>query len=69
MRNVEATRLGNGLEEFVAAEGEPFGSLYASVLWGRLEPGTRLGYVAAMQQLLRYSRVHGWLSPREALEG
>ena len=62
-------RLRNGLEEFVAAEGEPFGSSYASVLWGRLEPGTRLGYVAALRQFLRYSRVHGWFSPREALEG
>ena len=69
IQNEEATRLRNGLEEFVAAEGEPFGSLYASVLWGRLEPGTRLGYVAAIWQLLKYSRVHGWLSPREALEG
>ena len=59
----------NGLEEFVAVEGEPFRSPYASILWGRLEPGTRLGYVAALQQFLRYSRVHGWLFPREALEG
>ena len=39
------------------------------MVWGRLEHGTRLGYVAAMQRFLRYSRVHGWLSPREALEG
>ena len=69
IRNAEATRLRNGLEEFVAAEGEPFGSSYASILWGRLEPGTRLGYVAALRQFLRYSRVHGWLSAREALEG
>ena len=69
IRNKEATRLRNGLEEFVAAEGEPFGLSYASVLWGRLEPGTRLGYVAALRQFLRYSPVHGWLSPREALEG
>ena len=69
IRNAEAARLRNGLEEFVAAEGEPFGSSYASILWGRLEPGTRLGYVAALWQFLRYSRVHGWLSPREALEG
>ena len=53
----------------MAAEGEPFGSSYASVHWGRLEPSTRLGYVAAMRQFLSYSRVHGWLSPREALEG
>ena len=69
IRDVEATRLQNGLDEFVAAEGEPFGSSYASMLWGRLEPGTRLGYVAALRQFLGYSRVHGWLSPREALEG
>ena len=53
----------------MAAEGEPFGSSYASVLWGRLEPGTRLGYVAALRQFLRYSHVHGWLYWREALEG
>ena len=53
----------------MAVEGEPFGSSYASVLWGRLEPGTRLRYVAALQPFLRYSRVHGWLSPRETLEG
>ena len=69
IQNAEAARLQNGLEEFVAAEGEPFGSSYASIPWGRLEPGTRLGYVAALRQFLRYSRVHGWLSPREALEG
>ena len=66
---MEARRLRNGLEEFVAAEGEPFGSSYASILWGRLEPRTRLWYVAALRQFLRYSRVHGWLSPREALKG
>ena len=59
IRNAEAARLRNGLEEFVAAEGETIGSSYASVLWGRLEPGTRLGYVAALRQILRYSRVHG----------
>ena len=53
----------------MAAEGEPFGSSYASVLWGRLEPGTRLGYVAALRHFLRYSRVPGWLSPGETLEG
>ena len=53
----------------MAVEGEPFGSSYASVLWGRLEPGTRLGYVAAMRQFVRYSCVHGWLSPRDTLEG
>ena len=70
--NAEAARLRNGLEEFVAAEREPFGSSYASILgldWIGLEPGTRLGYVAALRQFFRYSRVHGWLSPREALEG
>ena len=55
VRNEEATKLRNGLEEFVAAEGEPFGSSYALVVWGRLEQGTRLGYVAAMRQFLRYS--------------
>ena len=53
IQNAEAARLQNGLEEFVAAEGEPFGSSYASILWGRLEPGTRLGYVAALRQFLR----------------
>ena len=35
VRNEEATKLRNGLEEFVAAEGEPFGLSYASVVWGR----------------------------------
>ena len=69
MRNEEATRLRNGLEEFVAAEGEPFVWSYVSVVWRRLEHGSRLGYVGAMRQFLSYSRVHGWLSPREALEG
>ena len=32
IRNAEATRLRNGLEEFVAAEGEPSGSSHASIL-------------------------------------
>ena len=35
IRNAEAARLQNGLEELVAVEGEPFGSSYASLLWGR----------------------------------
>ena len=52
----------------MAAKGEPFGSSWVSVLWGRSEPGTRLGYVAALRQFLRYSRVHGWLSPRDTME-
>ena len=66
----EAARLmRNKLESFAAEEEATFGSCYASVVWGRLEKGMRDGYVGAIKQFSRYSRIHGWLGRREAMEG
>ena len=38
-------------------------------VWRKLEDGTRKAYAGAMYKFLRYSRINGFLSTREALKG
>ena len=61
MRNA----LGTLLEE---AEHE-IGSSYEATVWRKLEDGPTKAYTRAPYKFLRYSRINGFLSPREALKG
>ena len=38
-------------------------------MWRKLEDGTRKAYAGALYKFLRYSRINGFLSPFEALQG
>ena len=64
-----ARSMRNKLGSFASEEDAGFGSSYASMAWGRLEKGARDGYVGAIEQILHYSTINGWLGRRKALEG
>ena len=59
----------NALGAFVEEAEHEISSSYEATMWRRLEDGTRKVYAGALYRFLRYSRVHGFLSPREALKG
>ena len=69
MQDEAARSMRNKLESFALEEEAGFESSCASVVWGRLEKGTRDGFVGVIKQFLRYSRINRWLGRREALEG
>ena len=61
MRNA----LGSMLEEVDRG----VGSSYEATVWQKLVDGTRRAYIGAMYKLLRFSRINGFLLPRESLGG
>ena len=68
-RDKQAVRVRNTLGAFVQEAGQVIGSSYDATVWRKLEDGTRKAYVGALHKYLRYSRINGFMAPREALKG
>ena len=69
MRDEQAVRVRNALGAFVEEAGRAIGSSYEATVWRKLEDGTRKAYAGALYKYLRFSRINGFIAPREALKG
>ena len=62
-------RVINPLGAFLEEAEHGIGSSYEATVWRKLEDGTRKAYAGALYKFLRYSRINGFMAPREALKG
>ena len=69
MRDKQAVRTRNALGAFREEAERAIGCSYKATVWRKLEDGTRKAYAGALYKYLRYSRINGFMAPREALKG
>ena len=68
-RDKQAVRVRNALGAFLEEAEREIGSTYEATVWLKLEDGTKKAYAGALYKYLRYSRINGFMVPREALKG
>ena len=68
-RDKQAVQVRNALGAFLESAEREIGSSYEAIVWRNLEDGTQKAYAGALYKYLRYSRINGFMAPREALKG
>ena len=61
-------RVRNTLGAFLEEAEREIGSSYEATVWHKLEADTRKAYAGALYKFLRYSKINGFMGPREALK-
>ena len=67
-RDKQAVPVRNALGALLEEAERGIGNSYEATLWRKMEDGTRKAYTGTQYKFLRYGRINGFLSPREALK-
>ena len=69
MHHKQAVRVRSTLGAFLEAAERAISSSYEATIWHKVEDGTRKAYAGALWKYLWYSKINGYMAPREALKG